>query len=376
MGLINNQINFLSNSIIALLSLCLASCGNAGAEEEANLDSAVACVSELPNRFASSSSSQNIKIAGSSFEGMKWIGGGEFWLGASDNEGRPDEYPQHRVRLNGFWIDETEVTNAQFRKFVDATGYITTAEKNVEWEELKKQLPEGSPKPADSLLMAASLVFTPTAKPVALDDVSQWWTWKKGTNWKHPHGPGSSIIAKDNYPVVHISWDDAQAYCKWTGKRLPTEAEWEFAARGGLSGNSYPWGNEAIESAKPKANTWQGSFPNSNTNWDGFYGSSPVKTFPPNSYGLYDMAGNVWEWCSDWYDANYYNQQKDQVLINPQGSNKTYDPMEPGISKKIIRGGSFLCHASYCKGYRVSSKMKSSPDTGLEHTGFRCVKDN
>lgn len=269
-------------------------------------------------------------------------------MGAHDNEGNPDEYPKRKVKVAGFWMDATEVTNAQFRKFVEATGYITTAERNVVWEELKKQLPAGTPRPHDSLLKASSLVFTPPSQAVALDDVSQWWSWRRGADWKHPQGPESNINGKDDHPVVHISWDDAVAYCKWAGKRLPTEAEWEFAARGGKQGQKYPWGNEDPSAGKPKANTWQGSFPHHNLNADGFYGAAPVRSFAPNGYGLYDMAGNVWEWCADWYE---------------------------GSQMKIVRGGSFMCNASYCKGYRVSAKMKTSPDTGLEHTGFRCVKD-
>jgi formylglycine-generating enzyme required for sulfatase activity len=303
------------------------------------------------------------------------IPGGEFMMGASDKEGREDEYPQHPVKVNGFWMDATEVTNAQFEKFVEATGYVTTAERKPDWEEIKKQLPAGTPKPDDSLLVAASLVFTPADHPVSLNDVSQWWSWQKGADWKHPQGPNSSIKGKDNYPVVQVSWDDAIAYCKWAGKRLPSEAEWEWAARGGLKDNKYPWGNEDVESGKAKANTWQGSFPNKNTDWDKYYNAAPVRSFLPNGYSLYDMAGNVWEWCNDWYRPDYYGQLKDQLSDNPKGPADNYDPMEPTVPKKVVRGGSFLCNASYCKGYRVSSRMKTSPDTGLEHTGFRCVKD-
>jgi formylglycine-generating enzyme required for sulfatase activity len=304
---------------------------------------------------------------------MVFIHGGEYMMGAADDEGRTDEYPRHKVRLNGFWMDETEVTNAQFRRFVKATGYITQAEKIPDWEEMKKQLPPGTPKPNDSLLVAASLVFVSPGRDVSLADPSQWWVWEKGASWKHPQGPGSSIDGKDNYPVVHISWYDAMAYCKWSGKRLPTEAEWEFAARGGKQNEKYPWGNEDIDSGRPKANTWQGNFPNQNVNNDHFARLAPVRSFLPNEYGLYDMAGNVWEWCSDWYDENYYQRLKTQLSMDPAGPSRSNDPMEPGVPKKVVRGGSFLCNASYCKGYRVSSRMKTSPDTGLEHTGFRCV---
>jgi len=308
-----------------------------------------------------------------SHKGMVWIPGGEFRMGATDEEGRSDEYPSHQVVLDGFWMDVTEVTNGQFKDFVAATNYITTSERDANWDELKKQLPEGTPKPADSLLLAASLVFTPPTHTVNLTDVNQWWTWIKGASWRHPQGKGSTIEGKDDLPVVHISWHDAYAYALWAGKRLPTEAEWEFAARGGVKDQPYPWGEEEIEKGNPKANTWQGNFPNLNSTWDQFTKAAPVKSFRPNGYGLYDMAGNVWEWCADWYDAAYYQRLFKETTHNPIGSKKSHDPLEPNIPKKIVRGGSFLCNASYCKGYRVSARMKSSPDTGLEHTGFRCV---
>jgi sulfatase modifying factor 1 len=339
-------------------------------------DSMISCEQNLPSRL-SVKNIDSLIVAGEtgSTEGMVWIKGGEYMMGAADGEGRPDEYPQHKVKLDGFWIDITEVTNAQFKKFIDATGYITTAEKKPDWEELKKQLPPGTPKPDESMLVASSLVFTPPVLPVQLNDVAQWWSWKEGADWKHPQGPGSTIEGKDNYPVVHVSWYDAVAYCKWAGKRLPTEAEWEMAARSSTD-NKYTWGNEEPETGKPKANTWQGSFPDKNTGWDQFNRSSPVKSFAPNGLGLYDMAGNVWEWCSDWYRPDHYSSKKNMLVANPKGPESSYDPMEPTIPKKVVRGGSFICHASYCKGYRVSARMKTSPDTGLEHTGFRCVKDS
>ena len=338
-------------------------------------DSAVSCQTALPARFLTIRDTTNIVQGQNNMVGMIKIPSGEFMMGASDNEGRPDEYPQHKIKVNSFWMDATEVTNAQFKKFVQATGYITTAEKKPDWEEMKKQLPAGTPKPDENLLVASSLVFNPPGHPVSLNDASQWWAWVQSANWKHPKGPGSDITGKDNYPVVQVSWDDAMAYCKWAGKRLPTEAEWEWAARGGLVNVEYTWGKEAIEDGKPKANTWQGSFPNKNTQWDKFSGAAPVGSFLPNGYGLFDMAGNVWEWCSDWYRPDYYESIKNKTSINPQGPPDSYDPMEPTIPKKVVRGGSFLCNAAYCKGYRVTARMKTSPDTGLEHTGFRCVKD-
>lgn len=355
----------------------LSACGSNDhrASLPAHSDTILSCSHNMPSRFTSPGSDTAFIHAGTvSHEGMVRIEGGAFWMGAGDEEGHPDEYPRHQVSVNSFWMDVTEVTNAQFSVFVAATNYITTAEKKPDWEELKKQLPPGTPKPADELLVASSLVFVRTPRPVSLDDVSQWWRWQKGADWRHPQGPGSSIKGKENYPVVHVSWDDAMAYCKWAGKRLPTEAEWEYAARGGRINEKYPWGNEEVEAGKAKANTWQGRFPVSNSGWDGYERSAPVRSFASNGYGLFDMAGNVWEWCSDWYDATYYSRA-DGAIANPQGPVQANDPEQPGASEKTIRGGSFLCNAAYCKGYRVAARMKSSPDTGLEHTGFRCVSD-
>jgi formylglycine-generating enzyme required for sulfatase activity len=341
------------------------------------LKKAICCESGIPRRFASLGAHQ-IGVPDlnhdNSHKGMIWIKAGTFFMGADNKEAAPDEYPKHKVTVGGFWMDATEVTNAQFAKFVKATGYITTAEQKPDWNELKKQLPPGTPKPADSLLVAASLVFDPPKHAVDLNDYSQWWVWKKGANWRHPQGPGSNIKGKDNYPVVQISWYDAVAYSKWAGKRLPTEAEWEWAARGGLQNNIYPWGNEPIDKGKPKANTWEGHFPDQNTLRDKFYGLAPVASFPANGYGLYDMAGNVWEWCADNYDNNYYNTiANNQGIKDPQGPAKSYDPDEPYAKKRVIRGGSFLCNNSYCSGFRVARRMKSSEDSSLEHLGFRCV---
>ncbi|MDE3251474.1 MAG: formylglycine-generating enzyme family protein [Bacteroidota bacterium] len=339
-------------------------------------DSALSCHSNIPSRFSTvSGQDSNSQIKGkttASHEGMVFIPAGETQMGANDQEGRKDEYPVHTVQLKGFWIDCTEVTNRQFSEFVKATGYITTAEKAIDWEEMKKQLPPGTPKPSADQLAPASLVFIKNSQASNLVDYSQWWKWEKGANWRHPQGMGSDLKGKEDYPVVQISWFDAEAYCKWAGKRLPTEAEWEYAARGGQKGKKYPWGNEDPETGKPKANTWQGTFPAVNTDWDHYDRAAPVRSFQPNGYGLYDMAGNVWEWCSDWYRPDYYQHS---AKIEPAGPENSYDPDEPTIPKKVVRGGSFLCNASYCKGYRVTSRMKSSPDTGLEHTGFRCVAD-
>ena len=353
----------------------IISCHNAEGDYSAkeNTDS-MSCSSNMPSRFSvSKNNSTTIEKGEVRHDEMVWIPGGEFAMGSSDKEGREDEYPIHNVKLSGFWIDVHEVTNAQFQKFVEATNYITTAEKAPDWEEIRKQLPEGTPKPPDSLLVASSLVFTPPSHPVPLDNAAVWWSWKKGANWRHPRGPDSDIKGKGDYPVVQVSWDDAQAYAKWSGKRLPTEAEWEFAARGGLKNEPYSWGTEPIDKGKPKANTWQGNFPNYNSDWDGHSGLAPVKSYAPNNYNLYDVAGNVWEWCNDWYTPDYYKSLSGKTITNPTGPAQGYDPMEPAAPKRVVRGGSFMCNASYCKGYRVSARMKTSPDSGLENVGFRCV---
>ncbi|MGE0773396.1 MAG: formylglycine-generating enzyme family protein [Cyclobacteriaceae bacterium] len=296
---------------------------------------------------------------------MVLIQGGNYTMGGRSNQASRDEFPRHEERVNSFYMDATEVTNEQFAAFVKATGYMTTAEKDVDWEEMKKQVPEGTPKPADSLLLAGSLVFKQTSTAVNLNDYSQWWRWKTGASWKHPNGPGSDIKDKMNHPVVHISWFDAHAYARWAGKRLPTEAEWEWAASGGSSDVVYPWGNDPANQSADKANFWQGNFPYENTEEDGFYATAPVKSFPPNKFGLYDMAGNVWEWCEDIYNnQGYVEMVQDQV---PGGRSF-------GV-EHVLRGGSFLCNDSYCSGYRVSRRMGSTPDSGLNHTGFRCVRD-
>jgi formylglycine-generating enzyme len=337
------------------------------------------CESNIPKRFASFNITKTVdlkevKATGNSHAGMVWIKSGTFMMGADNKQAAPDEYPKHKVIVNGFWMDVTEVTNLQFAKFVKATGYVTTAERKPDWNELKKQLPPGTLKPDDSLLVAASLVFDPPDHEVQLNDYSQWWAWKKDANWKHPHGPGSNLKGKENYPVVHISWFDAVAYCKWAGKRLPTEAEWEWAARGGLQNKIYPWGDEPVDAGKVKANTWQGHFPDHNTLRDKFYGLAPVASFAPNGYGLYDMAGNAWEWCADYYHSQYY-ETITHGAINPKGPANSYDPDEPYAKKRVIRGGSFLCNDSYCSGYRVARRMKSTEDSGMEHVGFRCIED-
>ena len=310
--------------------------------------------------------------------GMVWISGGIYDMGASDGDrmALPHEKPKHTVKVDGFYMDETEVTNAQFSKFIEATNYITTAERLVDWELIKQQLPPGTPKPHDSLLLPGSLLFKKTKESVPnLYDFSQWWRWTTGANWKQPEGKGSSINEKDNHPVVHLSFEDAMAYCNWAGRRLPTEAEWEFAARGGKRDKIYFWG-DLTDKLSSYVNSWEGEFPVDNTQADGFEKSAPVKTYPPNGYGLYEISGNVWEWTSDWYSSQYYQYCKENSITNnPKGPKEAFNPSNPYVDERVIRGGSFLCNASYCASYRVSSRMATDPNTSLEHLGFRTVID-
>jgi formylglycine-generating enzyme required for sulfatase activity len=305
---------------------------------------------------------------------MVWIAGGDFTMGSDAADARADEKPPHRVRVDGFWMDETEVSNGEFNRFVEATGYVTTAERKPRWEDLKNQLPPGSARPADDALVPGSMVFTPSSEPIPLNVHARWWRWQPGADWRHPQGPDSSIEGKSSHPVIHVSWEDATAYARWAGKHLPTEAQWEFAARGGLERKPYVWGDEAPSIDPSRANIWQGRFPIADLGSDGFAGTAPVKSYPPNGYGLYDMAGNVWEWVADWYRADTYQGRAGRGLIaNPLGPQDSFDPQEPYTSKRVIRGGSFLCNDSYCSGYRPSARMKTDPLTGLSHTGFRCV---
>jgi formylglycine-generating enzyme len=301
--------------------------------------------------------------------GMVRIPAGEFQMGTPG--GKREEQPVHTVKLAAFFLDEHEVTNAQFRKFVEATNYVTNAEKPIDWEEFKKNVPAGTPKPPDSELVPSSLVFVPpTAETVDLANWRQWWRLVPGADWKHPEGPGSNIQGKDNHPVVHIAFADAEAYAKWAGKRLPTEAEWEYAARGGLVGKRYTWGDDKpTDDAGKFANIWQGRFPSQNLKTDGYERTAPVKSYPANGYGLYDMGGNVWEWCSDWYQPRYL----DETQVNPKGPKMGYEEHEPLIPKRVTRGGSFLCHSSYCEAYRTGARQGSDTETSMNHTGFRCA---
>jgi sulfatase modifying factor 1 len=307
---------------------------------------------------------------------MVLIPSGSFIMGGKSDQAYEDEFPRHEVAISSFFMDETEVTNRAFQQFVHATGYVTVAERAIDWEQMKQQVPLGTPKPPDSVLQAGSLVFRQTDRPVDLNDYSQWWQWTTGADWRHPEGVDSHIKNRMDHPVVHISWEDAQAYARWAGKRLPTEAEWEWASMGGKENAKYPWGNESVEQASDKANFWQGKFPYQNYVLDGFERTAPVKSFAANGYGLYDMAGNVWEWCQDKYDVTVYDRYASKGEVsNPLGSEYYNDPREPYAPKHVIRGGSFLCNDSYCSGYRVSRRMSSSRDSGFNHTGFRCVKD-
>lgn len=314
----------------------------------------------------------------SQIPGMVWIPGGIYDMGASDSDrmALSHEKPKHTVKVDGFYMDETEVTNAQFSRFIQATNYITTAERPVDWELIKQQLPPGTPKPHDSLLLPGSLLFKKTKESVPnLYDFSQWWRWTNGANWKQPEGKGSSIDGKDNHPVVHVSYEDAMAYCHWAGRRLPTEAEWEFAARGGKRDKIYFWG-DLTDKLSSYVNSWEGEFPVDNTQADGFEKSAPIKTYPPNGYGLYEISGNVWEWTSDWYSSQYYQYcRENSITNNPKGPNEAFNPNNPYIDERVIRGGSFLCNTSYCASYRVSSRMATDPNTSLEHLGFRTVMD-
>ena len=326
------------HGVFFLLAICFWACETAEKEQKGGSDS-------HPEELV-----LQADTAGAP-SGMTGIPAGKFVI--EGDQHHPDPRKGKTVEVKSFWMDTKEVSNADFAAFVEATGYVTESEKKPIWDSLKKELPEGSPKPPDSLLQAGSLVFVPTDGPVDLRYEHQWWQWMIGADWRHPEGPGSSIEQRMDHPVVHVSWEDAAAYAKWAGKRLPTEAEWEWAARGGKQKQTYPWGEENPAEAAAKANFWQGDFPYRNVEEDGFFGTAPVGSFPTNGYGLYDMAGNVWEWCADVYENS---------------------PV-PGSRGHVIKGGSFLCNDVYCSGYRIGNRMGTDAKSSLNHTGFRCVKD-
>lgn len=318
---------------------------------------------------------------------MVWIPGGEFWMGGPPPDalaerrltlrpeepvcsglaqGFPDAQPGHRVWVDGFWMDRTEVINAEFGRFVRATGYVTVAERKPD----AAQLPGADP----ALLVPGSVVFTTPDGPVDLRDFTAWWHYTPGACWRAPQGPGSDLRGRDNFPVVHVAFEDAEAFARWAGKDLPTEAEWEYAARGGLTQQAYAWGNEMKRDGRWLANTFQGTFPHHDTGADGFVGLAPVGQYPPNGYGLFDVAGNAWEWCRDWYRPDAYAAAGKELVRNPTGPGDSFDPDEPGIPKRVQRGGSYLCSDQYCARYMVGTRGKGAIDTGSSHVGFRCVQ--
>jgi len=303
---------------------------------------------------------------------MRLVPGGTFRMGSDEHY--PEEAPAHRVTVDPFWMDRTPVTNKMFRDFVHATGHVTVAEKVPDPEDYPGALPH--------MLYAGSLTFTPPPNPVDLVDWRQWWTFLKGANWRHPYGPGSNVNGLDSHPVVHIAYPDALAYAQWAGKDLPTEAEWEFAARAGLDGAEYAWGDEFTPHGQHQANTWQGAFPHENFCSDGFERTSPVKAFPPNRYDIFDMIGNVWEWTSDWYTEKHEADAAKACCIprNPRGGDEedSHDPCQPEIKipRKVLKGGSHLCAPNYCRRYRPAARHAEPIDTSASHVGFRCVIRN
>ena len=310
-------------------------------------------------------------------EGMAWIPGGEFSMGAQDPpdmndavgmQATTDSRPVHRAYVDGFWMDRTEVTNAQFAAFVTATGYVTAAERTPRAADFPGAPPEA--------LVAGSVVFSPPDHAVSIDNPLQWWSYVKGADWRRPLGPASSIRGREQFPVVHVAYEDAVAYATWAGKRLPTEAEWEFAARGGLTGQVYPWGDGFRRDGQWMANTHQGHFPNDDSAADEYAGIAPVARYPANGYGLYDVGGNVWEWVSDWYRPDYYATlaASGGIALNPPGPASSFDPDEPGVNKRVHRGGSFLCTDQYCSRYMVGTRGKGDVGTGTNHLGFRLVR--
>jgi formylglycine-generating enzyme required for sulfatase activity len=299
--------------------------------------------------------------------GMAWIPPGEFWMGAEE-PGMPDALPLHRVSVGGFWLDRTEVTNEQFARFVDAKKYVTVAERPID--------PKDFPGVPPEVLVPGSIVFTPPAGEVSLANHLGWWRYVPGASWRHPQGPDSTIDGLAKHPVVHVAWEDAVAYCAWAGKRLPTEAEFERAARGGLDKQKYGWGSELRPDGRWQANTFQGRFPNDDRAEDGHRGTAPVASYPANPFGVHDLAGNVWEWCSDWYRADAYAKraQDGKVVENPQGPADSFDPSEPGVAKRVQRGGSYLCSDQYCTRYVPGGRGKGALDSGTTHVGFRCAR--
>lgn len=315
--------------------------------------------------------------------GMVWVPDGRFLMGSDHKLSQPNERPAHPVRVSGFWMDRTHVTNAQFRAFVEATGYMTTAERPPDINTIAAQLPPGAPLPAQSALAPGAMEFVGTEAPVQLDDANQWWRFVPGAQWRSPSGGDSSIVSKDDHPVVQVSFEDAQAYARWVGKRLPTEAEWEFAARGGLEQATYSWGDEVRPGGRRMANVWepsrQGVFPVISPRTAGMTGTLPVETFPANGYGLYDMTGNAWQWVQDWYRDDAFALQAARAstgeLIDPPGPRSSLDSSAqvPRAPLRVTRGGSFLCNVDFCLGYRPSARRGTDPFNPMSHIGFRLV---
>ncbi len=334
----------------------------------------IACVERTPNIPAEVAAEP---VAAP--DGMVLIPGGKFVMGSASSYAEAHEGPEIEVVVDSFFIDKTEVTNAAFALFVEATGYVTIAERPVDWDLIKLDLPQGIPKPHDSLLAPGSLVFVPPSGPVSFDNIENWWQWKKGASWRAPEGPGSDLEGRSDHPVVHIAYEDAAAYARWAGKRLPTEAEWEYASREPGQNSQFQWGEELSPDGKYLANFFQGQFPYNNLLADGYARTAPVGSFAPNGHGLYDMIGNVWEWTADLYRPDtkkMYAAMDMKGCRNPRGPEKSFDPNDPyATEKRVTKGGSFLCSAEYCSNYRPTSRMATSHDSGQSHLGFRCVKD-
>ena len=362
----NANYNGLATSLGCALLFGLLACNSSNKptnEQATTADTGAACVANgMPSRSAAIRTAAS--GAGSGAMGTKdmvWIPGGTFLMGADEF---PDARPVHSVTVKGFWMDEHEVTNAEFSRFVLATNYVTVAERPLN--------PADYPGVPAEQLVPGSAVFTPPAQKVSLANPLQWWEYVKGASWNHPNGPKSNLVGHEHEPVIHVSYEDAAAYARWAGKRLPTEAEWEFAAQGGKGNRTYYWGNELKPAGKWIANIYQGDFPAKNTTEDDFAGAAPVKSFPANPYGLYDMDGNVWEWCQDLYRPDYYSKSPKS---DPKGPADSYDPEEPGAVKRVQRGGSFLCSDQYCIRYKAGSRGKGEISSGSNNLGFRCVRD-
>ena len=326
--------------------------------------------------FSCANNQRDKSISFETPDGMVWVEGKSYTKGAKQNDdyAMMREKPSHEVYIDGFYIDITEVTNNQFQKFVNETGYLTIAERQIDWDEMKKSLPPGTPKPHDAILQPGSLIFNDQIKTVEnMENYFQWWRWQTGANWKAPKGPGSNIENKGDFPVVHIAYEDAIAYCDWANRRLPTEAEWESAAQGNYKNAVFPWGDD-VNLLNSNANTWQGNFPIKNESIDGYEMVAPVKSFPANSIGIFDMVGNVWEITDDLFNVNYYSEISTETeLKNLKGASSCYNPSNPYEIQYVMKGGSFLCHDSYCASYRISARMGVSIDSGSDHTGFRTV---